>query len=255
MAERHDLAALEAALADLATAIEWPATPRLAAAVGATIRAEAPQVSGWRPARRGLLLGLLAALLLIGAAAALAVALGGLRIISGGPPPGSPLPNAVVIERGFGDEVELDAASASLGGLLVPDLPALGQPDHVFFDDRTQAAALTWAGRDGLPADPETGLGVVVTQFRADIGPETFEKVIHSGTRLEPVVVNGANGYWIEGGEHYFFFRTPDGEPLETTIRMVGTTLMWEQDGLTVRIEGAPTLADAVQIAESLRPA
>ena len=58
-------------------------------------------------------------------------------------------------------------------------------------------------------------------------------------------MVGGATGYWIEGGEHFFYFRDADGEVLETTIRLVGTTLIWERDGLTVRIEGAPSLAAA----------
>jgi hypothetical protein len=191
----------------------------------------------------------------VGAAAAIGIALGGLRIISGGPPPGSPLPDAVVLERGFGEPTTLEAAETALGGLLVPELPALGGPDHVFFDDRTQSAALVWGARDGLPADPDTGLGIVVTQFSAGIGPETFEKVIHGGTRVEQVAVGGTTGYWIDGGEHFFYFRTADGNVLETTIRMVGNTLMWERDGLTLRIEGAPSLADAVRIAESMAAA
>ena len=256
MVERNQPAvmSLETALADLAGAIEWPPTPPLAASVAAAIGAQ-PQPAGsarWRPARRGLVLGLLAAVLLVGAAAAIGIALGGLRIISGGPPPGSPLPAELVAERGFGQETDIETATAELGALLVPDMPELGAPEHVFFDRQTRAAALTWGARDGLPADPDTGLGIVVTQFRANIGPETFEKVIHSGTRVEPVAVNGTTGYWIEGGEHYFFFRTAEGDVLETTIRLVGTTLMWEQAGLTVRIEGAPTLADAVRIAGSM---
>jgi hypothetical protein len=248
------MAALEAALADLGATIQWPAIPRLSEAVGAAIRARQQPATGWRAARRGLLLGLAAALLLAGAAAAIGIALGGLRIISGGPPPGSPLPDALVLERGFGEPVTLEAAETALGGLLVPELPALGDPDHVFFDDRTESAALTWGAREGLPADAGTGLGIVITQFRADIGPETFEKVIHGGTRVEQVSVGGTTGYWIEGGEHFFYFRTADGNVLETTIRMVGTTLMWGQDGLTVRIEGAPTQDDAVRIAEAMAP-
>jgi hypothetical protein len=243
---------LELALADLAAALEWPPTPALAASVGAAIRAQPVRTPGWRPARRGLLLGLLAAVLLAGAAAAIGIALGGLRIISGGPAPGSPLPDALVAQRGFGEETDLDAAASALGGLLVPQLSALGEPEHVFFDDRTQAVALTWGAREGLPADSATGLGVVVTQFRADIGPQTFEKLIHEGTRVEQIGVNGTTGYWVAGGEHYFFFRTADGDVLDTTIRLVGTTLMWEQEGLTVRIEGAPTLADALRIAGSM---
>ena len=245
--------ALQIALADLAAAIDWPDTPRLSLSVAAAVRSSGRESRAWRPARRGLLLGLAATLLLAGAAAAIGIALGGLRIISGGPPPGSPLPDALVVERGFGERTDLDTAARSLGGLLVPDLPALGEPDHVFFDARTGAAAMAWGDRDGLPADPGTGLGIVISQFRADIGPSTFEKLINSGTRVEQAVVGVTTGYWIEGGEHFFYFRLADGEVLEATIRLVGTTLMWERDGLTLRIEGAPTLADAVRIAESMQ--
>ncbi len=251
---RPDLATLEQALADLGSAIDWPATPRLSGAVATAIRSQGQPASAWRPARRGLLLGLVAALLLAGAAAAIGIALGGLRIISGGPPPGSPLPDALVLERGFGEPTTVEAGRSALGGLLVPELPALGDPDHLFLDERTGSVALIWGARDGLPADPDTGLGIVVTQFRAGIGPETFEKVINSGTRVEQVAVAGTTGYWIEGGEHYFFFRAADVMPEATSIRMVGTTLMWEQAGLTVRIEGAPTLEDAIRIAESMEP-
>ncbi len=82
---------MEAALADLAAAIEWPATPPLAASVGAAIRTGTPRAPGWRPARRALVLGVLAALLIAGLAAAVGIALGGLRILGSGEPPGSPL--------------------------------------------------------------------------------------------------------------------------------------------------------------------
>src|SRR5687768_18384050 len=158
MTERptDSLDTLQVALADLATAIEWPDTPRLSLSVTAAIRSSGRESRAWRPARRGLLLGLAAALLLAGAAAAIGIALGGLRIISGGPPPGSPLPDALVLERGFGEPTTLEAAERALGGLLMPELPALGEPDHVFLDDRTQSAAFVWAARAALPADPGT---------------------------------------------------------------------------------------------------
>jgi hypothetical protein len=243
---------LEAALSDLATAIEWPATPALVASVAASIRVEGQPRARWRPARRALVLGLLAALLVVGLAAAIGFALGGLRITWGGPPPGSPLPAALVATRGFGQAVELEEAESSLGVLLVPTDPELGPADHVYFDSRTESVALAWGDRPGLPADPASGLGIVVTEFHADIGPETFEKVIKSGARVEAASVSGASAYWIEGGQHYFFFRDANGQVLDATIRLVGTTLMWERDGLTVRIEGAPSLSQAVRIAESM---
>ena len=104
--------------------------------------------------------------------------------------------------------------------------------------------ALAWTARPGLPADPESGLGVVVTQFRADMGPQTFEKLLLEGAVVEQLVVGATTGYWVEGGQHLFYFRDADGNVVDATIRLVGTTLMWERDGYTVRIEGAPDAGD-----------
>jgi hypothetical protein len=243
---------MEAALADLAGAIEWPATPPLAASVGAAIDAGASRVPRWRPARRALVLGVLAALLIAGLAAAVGIALGGLRILGSGEPPGSPLAPELVAERGLGERVTLDQAIDDLDGLLVPTDPALGAPDHVYYDPETDAVALAWTGRSGLPADSESGLGVVITQFRADMGPETFEKLLNEGVEVEQVVVGQTTGYWVEGGQHFFYFRDADGNVVDSTIRLVGTTLMWERDGYTVRIEGAPEVEAAMRIAESM---
>ena len=198
------------------------------------------------------MLGILAAVLIAGVAAAIGIALGGLRILGSGEPPGSPLPPELVAERGLGERVTLDRAIAKLDGLLVPTDPALGDPDYVYYDAGTDAVALAWTARPGLPADPESGLGVVVTQFRADMGPQTFEKLLLEGAVVEQLVVGATTGYWVEGGQHLFYFRDADGNVVDATIRLVGTTLMWERDGYTVRIEGAPDVETAKRIAESM---
>ena len=241
----------------LADTLEWPLTPPIAAAVRAQVAAEpAPRkawVGCWRPARHALLLAVLAILLAVGAAVGIGFALSGLRLHFGGPPPGSPLPQSVVAQRGFGARTDLPTATSRLGSLLVPDASVLGDPDHVYYEDRTRAVAMAWGARPGLPADPASGVGIVITEFRADITPGTFEKVLHEGALLQRTAVSGRPAYWLAGGEHFFFFRGPNGEPIDSTIRMVATTLMWEADGLTLRIEGAPTMADAVRIAESMR--
>ena len=105
--------------------------------------------------------------------------------------------------------------------------------------------ALVYGDRPGFPADAKSGIGVLITEFRADIGPDSFEKLIQQGVRVEEVTVNGTTGYWVAGGNHYYFYRNADGE--------VGDTLIWEEDGLTLRIEGAPSLAAAQELAAALR--
>ena len=252
---------LSEALADLGARLQFPPTPALAAAIGVAIRSEpaaaGPSWSFWRPLRRGVALGLAAALLLAGLAAAIGFALGGLRITFGGPPPSSPLPTQVVSERAFGDRIALDRVAGRLGfAPLAPTLAELGAPDHAYVADHPAGGslALVWGDRRGLPADPESGIGIVLTEFRADIGPEIFEKMLNSGVRVQSTTVNGAAGYWIEGGEHFFFYRDANGVVVDDTLRLVGSALVWEQAGLTLRIEGAPSLGDAQRIAESLAP-
>jgi hypothetical protein len=93
---------------------------------------------------------------------------------------------------------------------------------------------------------------LVVTQFSADIGPETFEKMVTAGTRVEPVSVNGQAGWWVEGGTHAFFYRDEDGKFVDTTLRLVTSALIWEEGGLALRVEGAPSLEAALRVAVSL---
>jgi hypothetical protein len=258
MAERRT-SDLDRALVDLAAALDWPPTPQLAAVVGAAIRSAPAAQPRWtlRPLRRGLLLGLAAALLLAGLAAAIGFALGGLRITFGGPPPGSPLPEQLVLERAFGERVPLDEVAQRLDfEPFAPTAEELGTPDFAYVAEPPSGGslALIWGDRAGLPADPGTGIGVVITEFSATLGPDSFEKLIHQGVVLQTVSVNGAPGYWIEGGEHYYFYRDANGQVVDDTLRLVGTALVWGQGGLTLRIEGAPTPEDARRIAESLAP-
>jgi len=248
---------LERELAAMAAALDWPRTPDIAGAVAARLSADSSRDrtwwrGGWRPARRALVLGVLAAVLVIGLVAGIGFALGGLKIIFGGAPPGSPLPPELVAERGFGERTDLDTATRHLGGLFVPADPVLGAPDHVYFDPRSSSVALAWGSRSGLPADPTSGLGVVVTELRGDLTSGTFVKLLHEGAVLETTSVRGAPAYWISGGDHFFFYLDANNHQVEGTLRLVGNALVWEREGITLRIEGAPTLADAVRIGESM---
>lgn len=250
-------AALDAGLADLATAIEFPPTPPLAITVGVAIRERAAQrrpAWSWAPLRRGLVLGVVAALLAVGGVAALGIALGGLRLSFGEPTPG-PLPSGVAAARALGEEVTLDEARRAAGFTLrVPALDDLGEPDGVFLREPPEGGqvSIVYGDRAGLPAGAD-GIGMVVTEFRADIGPDSFEKTIQQGTRVEPVQVNGLPGYWIAGGNHFYFYRDANGEVVETSLRLVGDALIWEEDGLTLRVEGAGSLDEALRIAGSLQ--
>ncbi len=78
--------------------------------------------------------------------------------------------------------------------------------------------------------------------------PEVGKKLAAGGTRVEFVPVLGSTGpaVWIEGRPHVVRF---SGGPL----RLAADTLIWKHGGITVRLEGAPSLEDAVAIAGSLQ--
>jgi hypothetical protein len=244
---------LEARLAELGAGIEFPATPPLVAMVGTRLAQPGRRFGLRRPLGRSLALVVVATLLLAGIAAAFGIGLGGLRLVFG-PASFSPAPS-LVVGPGLGAPTYLDAARGEVTfALRVPKLPGLGEPDLVYLADPPAGGAVTllYGDRTGFPADPASGIGLIVTQFRADIGPDVFEKLINSGVYVLPARVHGEPAWWVAGGDHFFFYRDAQGILVESTLRLASPTLIWEEGGVTHRVEGAPSMAEAVRVAESL---
>jgi hypothetical protein len=244
---------LEDRLLDLGTAIAFPATPALSEAVAERLRQPRRSFRLGRPLSRGMALAFAATVLLVGIAAAFAVGVGGLRLTFG-PASFSPLPS-LIAGPGLGDPTTLAEARGDVTfALRVPALVELGDPDLVYLADPPVGGAVTllYGERPGFPADPATRIGLIVTQFRADIGPELFEKLIDSGVRVTASKVGDANAWWIAGGDHFFFFRDATGRVVESTLRLAGDSLIWEEGRVTYRVEGASTIEEAVRVAGSL---
>ena len=84
----------------------------------------------------------------------------------------------------------------------------------------------------------ERGKPVLLTEL-----PGGFAKKAVSGeTRIQEVHVGADYGFWIAGARHVF--QMPADAP-----RMAGNTLLWEQAGLTLRLEGPLTQAQAIKLA------
>lgn len=68
-----------------------------------------------------------------------------------------------------------------------------------------------------------------------------------TGTHVEFVPIRGAvgSGVWIEGRPHVVRF--PGG-----SVRLAVNTLIWKHGQLTLRLEGAESLKQALTIAETL---
>jgi hypothetical protein len=128
---------------------------------------------------------------------------------------------------------------------------ALGSPDGVYVS--SGQVWLAYASRNGLPSAPEVaGIGLLMSEFRATVDPQVLlGKTIPPGTRVDEVQVGGNRGFWIVGAAHVFL-RYANGSFANAAPRLAGNTLLWEQGGLTLRIESALQREAALRIAESV---
>jgi hypothetical protein len=261
---------LDAALADLATAIEFPPTPDLAGAVAARLadapapapaRRRPPWLAGWRRlAAVGLAAVLLAAAVLVASpgtreAVARRLGLRGIDIRIGGPPPTATTRASQRLDLGLGERVTLEEARRRVDfPVLVPGAPGFQQPDAVFVDDVPAGGRvdLVYRARPDLSASPFTDAGLLVTQFQGRWTPEFLKKVIDMGM-VEEVTVGGEPGYWFSGEPHFFTYRDAAGEFREERTRLAGNTLIFQRGELTVRLEGRLSREAAVAVAESMR--
>lgn len=231
--------------------------------------------------RRATVLAFAALLVLAGVVAAFVFDIGGIRIVfvpvvptpqptvvpsampsaSSAGPSGSASATAtaaaVGADLGLGRLVTLDAAAADLGftPLAPPSMPILGEPDAVYVDAVPEGGMLAYvyAPRTGFPeTTPGGGVGLIVTEFRADLRAEYFQKVIGPGTTLTEAVVHDAPAYFLSGELHAFLYRRANGEVDDERFRLVGNALLWQRGDLTLRLEGDLTLDQALAVARSM---
>ena len=150
----------------------------------------------------------------------------------------------------LGIPVTREAATRRAGiRVLVPD--AAGSP--AFYFDRHVAAR----GMVSVvyPRDAATlaDVDLLVTQFAASVREEFVKKIGMQGTDIRYLSVRDSDGYWISGDAHYFFYEQRNGFIRQETVRLAGNVLLWEEEGVTYRIEGAGSLREARRLADSMR--
>jgi hypothetical protein len=244
---------LELALVELGRAVEFPPTPDLTARVRERITAErAPRrrVTLF-PTRRALVIAL----------AVLAVSIGALMAV-----PGTRAAileffglRGVTIERvdtlptvpkqtaldDLGSQVSLDEARELADfEVVVPE--QLGEPDEAYFLDFPPGGMVSFVY--GSAEEPRA----LFTQFQATVEDAFFKKV-EAGTDIESVIVRGQPGFYLSGAPHAFGYLDEDGQFRQETVRLVGNVLLWERGRLTLRLEGALSRDEALEIARSTR--
>jgi hypothetical protein len=225
---------LERALTALGREVEWPDTPAFA------LRFEPPVRRGGSRRR-----------VLVPALAVVAVAIG---IAFAVPPARSAILDffglgAVKVERvstlpsaeerplgaALGRRVSYAEAEAILGGpVLLPDVS--GRP-QLYERNGVISAVL---------ATPEP---VLISALRPLGGEYLLKKVAGISTRVEDVAIDDRlRGLWIAGEKHVVYW-------LDAPPRLAGNVLVWEDRGVTYRIEGRRlTRERALELARELRP-
>jgi len=254
--------ALEQRLREVRPYLAYPPTPNLVVAVGARL-VTAPRRPWWSSFAipRRLALAAAVALLVIGGLLAIPPARDTIAhwfgvkgvIVNAVPslPPG-PLGQSLRL----GQRTTLAAAQAGARfQVLVPTDPSLGQPDEVYLNDTVPGGevSLVYQARPGLATASKTDVAILVMEIEGATNKNFFGKMIGPGTTLTEVTVNGGPGYWIQGSPHVFFFTDAQGAVHDEDMRLATNTLLWQQGDRTLRIEGAATKAQALQIAASMQ--
>lgn len=230
------MAELETALRQLGHEVAFPPTPDLASAIRG--RLERPQRFWRRPAAIALAVLVVAAI-----AAVLAVPQSrsaildwlGLRNVSVVRVEKLP----VVPAQGrldLGRRITLDEAERRAPWMLLPD----SEPDSVWLNESLPGGkvSLLW----GTPSN----VRLLLTEVT---GRAYIEKIIDGDSQVERVNIGNA-GAWFQG-PHVVMFQDRDGRFHDSQARLAGSTLVWQDGDVTLRLEGRLTKTEALRIART----
>ena len=78
---------------------------------------------------------------------------------------------------------------------------------------------------------------MLVQEFTGD-GSGFLHKYLTNGSRAEQVAVGRYDGVFITGGSHFLAYDAENGEGVTADGRLAGNALVFQREGLTIRIEG-----------------
>jgi hypothetical protein len=242
---------LEQELTNLSAAIAWPPTPRLRA-LPVQRRSAMPR---WAFAVAAALVIAAGALIYTPTRDAIAGFLNLHTTVNRVPALQSPPPRPGQ-SLGLGRPTTLAQAQSQLAWhITVPQ--SLAQPDAVYLalpPDGPSGGEVTlvYTRSPGIKPSGQTGVSLLVTEARGAVNEQFFGKTVGPDTTIESVSVNGHSGWWIAGAPHTVVFTDANGSPYFDTLRLATNTLLLDDNGTVIRIEGGMTRAQALQIASSL---
>lgn len=155
-----------------------------------------------------------------------------------------PTPSDQVSPTELAGATSLAAAQAQISfPIRLPSFPAdLGKPDQVYLQDLDGTTVILVWLEEAQPGRVRLSLHQLTS------GVVAWKTGVQ---RVAETTVNGQPAVWATG-PYLLALRNGDWE----FRRLVnGHVLIWEEAGITYRLESALSLAEAVQIAESLQPA
>jgi hypothetical protein len=257
---------LEAELTALADAIDWPSTPAPSWA-GAGRSPVEPRAwprwqSRWPLAAAAVLLIVAGLLAYTPARDAIASWVNVHTIFhrtASPPPPATPTslpPGPPGQYLNLGERTTLAEGEARLGWKI--EVPAsLGPPDAVYVKLAPSGPSggmvtLAYGPRPDIKTTRLSGVSVLVTEVHGRVDEQYFGKTLGPDVTIEDVSVDGHAGYWISGSPHMFVFIDTEGNAYPDTLRLATNTLVFDDGGTIVRVEGDLTKEQAIQIARSL---
>ena len=256
MTADHRYAELERDLFDLGRRLEFPETPRVSARVAARLTRPARPMLGRRlriapsaVAAAVVFVAAVSAILLASPAAREAVAdflgVSGIEIQYGG----DDRPE-IARDLDLGRPVSLAEARDEVSfPILVPT--ELGPPDEVYVGRPVpDSVSLVYGTGPDLPEAKQIGVGALLTEFKATIESGLLKKMTTEGATVRPADI-GDEGYWIEGA-HELLYVDVDGVIVADSARLAANALVWEEDGVTYRLESKLSLERALAIGRSL---
>jgi hypothetical protein len=255
-----ELESLEQQLSGLGERLDWPSTPNLAPVIRQRIAVRRQWFDNrWAMAAAVALIALAALLAFPPSREAIADWIN-LHTFIGRTqhlPTLSPRPSGPLgVRLGLGGKTTLAASRDAVSWkVLLPQ--SLGQPDEVYLQlppDGPSGGEVTlvYATRPEIPTAAETGVAVLITEARGKVNSNFFGKMLGQGTTIDPVTIDGHSGYWFAGAPHDFFFIDSAGNFRAETLRLATNTLLIDEGGTVVRIEGDLTKDQAILIAQSL---
>jgi hypothetical protein len=156
------------------------------------------------------------------------------------PPTATPQPLSTVLD--LGGETTLDVVRRDVRfPIKMPAYPSsLGQPSAVFAQELgDQTVMLVWVD----PAQPRK-----VTLALHILGPNAFVEKVEP-RKLQDTRVNGQPALWANGE---YLLRTHSGD-MDIRRLITGNVLIWREGDITYRLETDLPVEEAVKIAASLR--